>query len=348
MKFTALPIEEDILKTNEIQKQPTRYYGVDVLRLWGAFGVILLHFDFGALDNSEVANAARVLCRWIVPYFFLASGYFFGMNYAKQGDGAFKKTLLNVFYITVLVNIIYFPVMIFQKMQNNEPYELFTIFAAGTYLHLWFLHSLILGYLTLWLLVYKGKESFFFPLAMIILLSLIVIGFLLFFDVKINAGFFRNFVSIPLLIIGFKLAKTSFAEKKIPIKLTLVTLLGGLMLQFIEAYFKFKLSHDPFPRPPYYSFGVFITTFSIFFIALNWKLKTETKAALFGRRYALPIYLYHPLLNIGLFFIWDQLHLPDTIFNIFVKYIFIISLNFLIIWQLDKTFPKAYRFLTGS
>ncbi|MBE8726314.1 acyltransferase family protein [Flavobacterium hungaricum] len=319
-----------------------RKNGIDFFRLIGALAVMCIHASFGSLSN-EYVYTLRLFSRWAVPFFFLASGFFLGPK-IEHNTLDFKRIQKNIsllISIIVVSFVIYLPICFKTKSMPKNIVDIF----IGVQPHLWFLGSLLTGYIVIWYL-YFIKKSWILPY----LSAGILIG-ALFTDsydqfIHKNLGFFsiRFLLSIPFMYIGI------MVSKKQPFKISNTLLIGLILLGFIIQYFETEVFLNLFDYPKIkhqFLFGTIIYSISLFILASKINLP-ENRFSEWGRKYSLFIYLYHPLIY---FIMLQSLNkiIPDYS-NFIMMFSPIIGFIFLIILavNLEKYLPKLSNILNGN
>lgn len=126
-----------------------RKNGIDLFRLIGALAVMCIHASYGTLNQEYIANL-RLLSRWAVPFFFLTSGFFLGPK-IKNNTLEFKRIQNSVsvlISILLVASIIYLPICFKTKSMPKNIVDFF----IGVQPHLWFVGSLLTGYIFIWYL----------------------------------------------------------------------------------------------------------------------------------------------------------------------------------------------------
>lgn len=152
--------------------------GIDLFKFVAALLVVAIHVD-PLSSYSEYGNyiLCRVIARVAVPFFFIASGYFFAL---KSSDNKKNKEVLYAFikkigWLYLVAIIMYLPLNIY-KGDFTNPFTLLegikAIVFNGTFYHLWYLPALILGMS----IVCGLKQNLSARLVFIICIVLYIIG----------------------------------------------------------------------------------------------------------------------------------------------------------------------------
>ncbi|MBC6612482.1 acyltransferase family protein [Hymenobacter sp. BT507] len=329
---------------NERQK---RNYAIDIFRLLGALSVVALHVPYEDLTNSLVLGI-RWWGRWAVPFFFLLSGYFFQRNYRERGNIQFVKTIKNLLSVYVVSNIIYIAFDLFiNKSHTLNEFLNFHDLDNGVSGHLWFVGSMIFGYLAL---LYSLESFSNISLLLISITIYIVVVTLdvysIYMQMKLNHDFARYFISIPFLIWGVLIAKSSNVINKISIYVFGLLVLLTFLVQCVEMVLAYKgTGYSPHNIEFVLSSSLF--ALSMFGLSLRIKLDKDVLIARLGRKYSLLIYLYHPMLNIYLFKFLNMKNLGGgylMLLNPLISFLFCVILFVFI----DRLYPKAINFLSGT
>ena len=194
-----------------------KYPLIDILKYAFAFLVIAIH-TFPFSDISPAFNLIFIasLCRIAVPFFFIASAFFF-----FKGKRDLKHYLKRVLWLYLVWTLIYSPFILRSLMQSTNIALsllrlLIDLFVNGSYYHLWFLPALMLGmYLT-------DKIERKWGLKTLVMISLVLyfIGYLInIYGYHLNIGLINNYLDVfetsrngiffglPYLTIGALLAK---------------------------------------------------------------------------------------------------------------------------------------------
>jgi surface polysaccharide O-acyltransferase-like enzyme len=317
----------------------TRKNGIDLFRLIGAFFIITVHTTYGNL-NPDYVDQIRLLARWAVPFFFMATGYFLG-NKIDNGTLPFQRIQHNVsMLITIMIvsSIVYMPV----NRQINYKTENLLV---GTYHHLWFIGALLTGYLFIWYM-YFIKKNRFLPYVSVLILGLAVFSdsYDQILGKNIEYNFYRFLLSIPFMYIGILISNSNARRfKKMPM---IGLVIAGMAVQILEAnYFKNAFGYSRFLHQ--FLIGTIIISIPLFILSTLIDIG-ESKWTIWGRKHALFIYLYHP---IGLLLINAAIgkFLPNyagivLIFSPIIGFLLMLSVAII----LDNFLPFIYQLLNGN
>lgn len=148
------------------------YAILDVMKFISAFLVIAIHCaPFVQIDETLNFAYVQILARLAVPFFFITAGFLFfrGINPAKgssdpENKAALKHYWVRIFKVYVIWTILYLPLNLFSWLQGG--FDTSTLFRflrdflfTGSYYHLWFLPSLLLGIpLVYWMYTHLSKR----------------------------------------------------------------------------------------------------------------------------------------------------------------------------------------------
>lgn len=315
-----------------------RKNGVDCFKLIAAFFVMILHADDARLDPLYAENA-RLLGRWAVPFFFMASGFFLGRK-IEDGKLHFSRIQKNI-AVLISISIIAGTVFLIAGFFKESYYYKIENFLTGTHYHLWFIGSLLFGYLFIWY-IYFIKQHKILPYLSIVLLILALIAdaYDLFLAESYHFAFFRFLLAIPFLYVGMYFSKKEFSKKYKGLWLTLVFL--GVALQLLEA----EMFYSLFEYSKYahqFLVGTILITIPLFLLSASSKMK-ENVFSRWGRDHSFFLYLYHPLFYM---FLMPDIENKWPFIQVFSPFIcFVLSLFLALI--LSRFFPRIYLILTGK
>ncbi|MEG4684421.1 acyltransferase family protein [Enterobacter cloacae] len=317
---------------------------LDAVRLLASFFIIVVHsggFHELAPGHADMFQASS---RWAVPFFFLVSGYFMGT--VKLIDMSDKINKL--FSILIYSSIIYIPIVYFQNSSGvtGMIYQLFSFstLRSGTFFHLWFLPSLMLGVIATNYFIKNIPTKMALFICSVIVFAYWLCDIAQSFGLLMNRNepfyFFRTLISIPLVYVGYLLAfnKISFATRRGYLWLMLFV---SFLLTVVEVPVVKLLPYESIANRQFPLFSI-VTAVVVLLLCLSYKTK-ETAMAKAGRGYSLGIYLIHPLV---LYFIVPAFksHGIDSSFLNLIS-AFVISLFILIF--LKNYLPAVYRKMSG-
>lgn len=267
-----------------------RNAGLDILKIILSYSIILLH---SGLYSREHLNKLYTLitidgvCRIAVPIFFIINGYFL-----KIGKGNLKVWIKTQLCIYVLLTVLYYPFWInygsFSLMINST----LRAFLFGWF-HLWYINSMILGYIIICIFYQKIK------LLKIIALIGFLIGcllqyssnylehFMIFQNPNLNQLLKRNVftMALPFMLLGFIIRINNLKLSR------LIFLFGWIIFileMLINIYLKNKLNSE-FGFDFYFSLIIVCPVTFLFFKDLSIPIRIKDNISS-------SIYFYHPLL----------------------------------------------------
>lgn len=305
---------------------------------------MLLHCDYGNLPIEWVA-AIQLSARWAVPFFFITSGYFLGLKIHTLGAFDFQKIQKNIVLlisILIVASFVYLPVILSRNYFPNNV----SVLLIGTFPHLWFIGSLILGYIFIWYICFIGKNKLLPILSISILLFvLFTSSYDDFLGVSLGHNLSRFLISIPFMYVGMWLSQPNI--KMLPLSFWVFIAALGFILQYLEVFAFFKL-FDHEVKDHEFLLGNIIMSPALFIIAKSLMLK-ENIFTIGGRKYSLLIYLYHPFVYIVLGGLISLLFQESYIgkiemFNPLLGFILILTIALF----LDKYLNSIFRVLNGN
>lgn len=273
------------------QFQKVRSPTFDTVRLIAIFGVIALHVRFEPSLSLDAGSIIRLSARWCVPFFYMLTGFFLPSMYEFPNIDIDR--IRRITLITLVANIVFLPLSLAMNgLATLDPGRMLT----GTWFHLWFLNSMVLGFVCFAAIPWFVRK----PWLMTCIAGLLVLGFYA-FDVLSSAkplkfdaavATVRGLQSVSFMWIGFLLGQN---RTRLPGPLiALVMIMSGGILVAIEAlgsiHFGYSMMERQFP------IGALVIAIGL----IIWCTHVEVKAIpeflpRFGRDYALTIYVIHPL-----------------------------------------------------
>ena len=317
---------------------------IDVFRFVGACLVFLCHSIYS--EYLPTLSLLGLLGRWVVPFFFLVSGYYFQKSYAARPVQAFSKTVKNLLFVTLFVNLFYLLFAILTEESIKPLISYFTLL-TGTYFHLWFLTSMVLGFLVLWLLLHFKLDRL---LPYVIVISLLVILIFMPYNyllgVKAHPIYARSFLSIPFLCMGFLISRHTLDDNVS--KLAAYLLIGfGIGVQLVEVWLLSSSMPEADAARVNFLVGTLPLSVGIFLLSLRLSISPDYWLSYYGRRYSLPLYLYHPVVNLFLQRIFEKTMVMSG-FMYWISPLLGLSVCTLILIGLDKFAPPVFRALCGD
>lgn len=316
-----------------------RFNGIDAFKLIAAFFIVIIHTDYGSsIGNSEYLH---VTTRWAVPFFFMVAGFFLSRKQQqpildiKLIAGSLKK-LTSIF---IVASIIYAPVYIAQKGLSLP----ITILLTGTYMHLWFIPSLIVGYLGTWYISQFNSAKFSCCISLGILFAfLITSSYDTFLGRNISIAIPRFLSSIAFMHIGAIVQSHLSILKKYQ-RTMLTCALLGYIAQFLEYHFVLRGIHNEYEL----LLGTIICVPAIFALSASIEMR-EGVLARWGSRHSLFIYVMHPMLILYLVPSLRKIGLGDSSPVRLATPVIIFGICLATAILLHRLFPKLYMILNGE
>ncbi|MVN78960.1 acyltransferase family protein [Hymenobacter sp. HMF4947] len=328
------------------QKQVvTRNYTIDIFRILGAFCVVALHSPLGSLPNS-LALSVRLCSRWAVPFFFLVSGYFAARNLRDRQSINFSKSINYLVAIFIASNIVY---CLFYAIDNNAATTIKLTFVGllvGQTGHLWYIGSNIFGLLILQLLVSRYSDKVLVVVALIVFLGILVgDGYSRLTGITLQYEVARYLTSIPFLFAGFLIARHGEFLQYLSVKLCLISILVGLLVEYTEAYLLYtRVGAGPHNQE--LLIGTALLALGLFCLSLVFITPSANTLSDAGKNYSLVIYLYHPLVITLLYSVIKIGQFSAYVYWVSPFIDFVVTL--LLIKAIEKTSPTVFRLLSGG
>jgi surface polysaccharide O-acyltransferase-like enzyme len=323
----------------------SRNYTIDFLRTIAAFSVVVLHANYGPSDKqSEFVQVIRLCARWAVPYFFLLSGYFFEKKSRENLDKAFLGSLKNLLIIFIISNVLYSLIAAQTEFYTIGDILSLRSLVEGDFYHLWFIGSLIFGYMMLWLVLSSKLTKLMPAIAIIILVTALIIGpYAVITKPNIEGHFLRFLLSIPFLFIGFLYSKHQLQQTTGRIAGTIVAV-TGILVTVLESNLLYRGNADFNPE---FLLGTFLFSIGVFMLSFSSTMEKDSAISKIGRNYSLLIYLYHPLTIVVVFFIIKKLGFQNTNYVVWFNPISIFLVTFLGLKLISNYSPTLFRIISG-
>ena len=335
--------------TNISTTTSARNRSVDTFRLLAALGVVVLHVEYPNVP-SEIAIGLRLMSRWAIPFFFLISGYFLAANNTKSNRLNVQPVVERLIWIFLVWAFVYAFVVIYQHDLSTSiqrivsPYFIY----FGNFVHLWFLPSLIFGYLIIAFCYNFNLKGLLIVLSILAVITTLLSGSYAVIDLgmPLDLAAASVWLSIPFLYIGFLFYKKGHPAWWV----SCLLIIFGAGLQVFEARFL----ANKFGSSPYeHEFLLGTIPFGIGMAGLALSDLKFLKYSIFsnwGRDYSLGIYLIHPLIAILLSkFIspFSPELLGNPIWQISAPLI-IISISIMLLGLLRRYFPSGFNIIVGK
>lgn len=257
----------------------------------GCFGIIFIHIPF----PGEVGKFVFLLSRYVVPFFFMISGYYaYGTNLEENHSKIIRraKKNLKVLIYSLIPYVVYhafYPLgvefsveQVFRTLILSD----FTFVNAGV---LWYLHAQIIGYLFLDMF---GQKKLYPKVYLIVPILLFICTYM---RIRFTSTYyFNNFLltAIPFMLVGHCIARNEMTLKKVLNNNRIV--LGIVVSILFMAVRRFL----PIETDLTY-LGVIVYAIGMFLFAIfNPQFSVCKPLEIIGERYSMYIYVLHIIVNI--------------------------------------------------
>jgi surface polysaccharide O-acyltransferase-like enzyme len=314
-----------------------RNYTIDFSRILAAFAIICIHSNYGNI-NREIVNLFKISTRWAVPFFFIITGYFL-FNQKKDISNFPKKIMTKLISIHIISSSIFLLIKAFDKQNLNIG---LVNVINGTYFHLWFIGSMILGIIFIWYIYQiKFDKSLTIISILILLTTTFTDGYDVLFEKKIS--YMPFLISIPFMHFG---SIIRVKNKVITKKMLIILVTTFFIFQYFEYYLLNLYSKNIVTQTLSISTIIFAILF--FKITVSTKINNENFIIKIGRKYSLFIYLFHPVLILFL----SKISINNSNLNYYLDYgiqpfiVFILTLTLGVI--INKIHPRLFNVLNGE
>lgn len=302
-----------------MEEKTKSFNSIDIAKFVMAILVMTIHISPGLCGsvNDFISNG---LARVAVPFFFIASGFFFFRKIDSTKLSNLLKTLKRIFLLFLGWTVVYGIYVFFTTFVHQEQpflqgfYFLRRHIFLNPYAHLWFLPALMIGMSLGWIFwKFNLKKT-----AVILGSILYCVGVLgdsyyylaikneilkSFFDVYLQ--YFTNFRNGIFFGFIFTILYNLFQNKSKKQLFILSTI--SLMLMLTEYFFvkeyQYALDFNMF-------FSLLIFTPAFFSLLTKTEINISNQTALFFREYSMGIYFIHPLVKELTFFDAGALRFP--------------------------------------
>ncbi|WP_080238817.1 acyltransferase family protein [Spirosoma rigui] len=318
-----------------------RSASVDAFRLLAACLVFFCHSIY--TSQASLLTLLGLLGRWIIPFFFLVSGYYFQKSYTRQPRYAFSKIAKGLLAVTLFVNLFYLAFIGLVEGSLVTIANHFTLL-VGTYFHLWFLTSMMLGYIVLWFLLTFGLERLMPNVAAVFLLLILSLApYNTLFGLSPHPMYARSLLSIPFLCIGFLIARHAL-DTTVSTAVSWLLIGVGIGIQIAES--RWLASHGSDPLKVNFLGGTLLLSAGMFLLSLQVSMANQNWLSYYGRRYSFSLYLYHPVVNYFLYEAYKTSTLGAIIY--WMSPLLALATMLLLLIGVDKFAPPLFRILNGD
>lgn len=263
---------------------------VDGLRILAAFCVVAAHAS--CMESPTVFEIlVRLAAIWTYPFFFLVAGYYLGRsdhNLCTRAPGQIARLT----WLLLVSSLLFVPYVLGKEGVSNGLRDLssFSVLCTGSYYHLWFLGSMVVGLLVVYSAFSLGFQTYLGPI------SVALVCFALFgrsYNPSGNAQYAvsRYLLSVPFIYFGVCLARRPTLPGP---KAAVAMVVAGAILQCVEACLLWVfLGKNPISH--LFLVGTILIAVGLLILGLNlpqikWPLWSKL-----GRDYSLGVYIVHPL-----------------------------------------------------
>lgn len=243
-----------------------RYPGIEIGRVAGLLGVVVIHAATVFGPRQDLAFLASELSRFSVPLFFMASGFFWKAERIADPFAAIRTLIIRallpfaafvIFYAVADRWSVFYPRSYFGSARS---YLLFPV-SGGVGYHLWFLPALFIGSaVVLTAIRYLGLRRAFALSALAYLTGCLLFYLSHMADRQIEVIFYRNgFFFAPLFLVAGYGCRYFDWHHRLPAFIALLLVVAGAAAQVSEGYvFAYPHGHDMSLATVPFAFGVFL------------------------------------------------------------------------------------------
>ncbi len=242
-----------------------QFAAIDIARYISALLVVCIHvYPFVGISETFNTYFIQTVCRLAVPFYFTVSGYFFFRKWSKdesENEHHFRHYIVRIGKLYLIWSVIYLPYTIWNYASAGFSFmDIFSyirdFFMTGSYYHLWFLPSLIVGMFIVYECYRRKGLSFTLKISLILyLIGYVINVYAPIWEntpyVSILYGFFtktivtaRNglFFGPIYLALGLLLART----RRLKVKASLSAFLISFILLCLEVtlYIRLGIMYD--------------------------------------------------------------------------------------------------------
>lgn len=309
---------------------------LDIFKFLAAVLVVSLHVGYYPELGGIYGELIRLSGRWAVPFFFMVTGYFIGKEFELSLNAKIPR-LIKLFIIS---SVIYLPAMFYHSSFDltifNNKFLSFEIFKIGTYFHLWYLSSLILG-----LIIFKTLVDYSSRYIIVIICTLLIFIHYYFDLTKShNNEFSRHLLSVPCLFLGAYISRLNYT--KCNAYLVYVSMFVCFLFLMIEPFItNFPESRSILSRE--FPIAV-IPLCSLILIFSKKVIIPDNIFSKMGREYSLSIYLLHPLILLFVFKVLAVINYSSSLIAFFAG----LGTTLIFSMLLKSKFKKFHNLLNGK
>ena len=334
-----------------------RIYGLDILKTFSIQFVILYHA--GVLSSCLGLNL-EPLSRFVVPCFFMITGFFFCSTVNRGKEYVQIRKILVLILVSnailILLNVInnlykginnidwFLSLFSFKKLFNFLVFNSYIVTGHFESYHLWYLNSLLSVLLIAAICRKLGIFKLLYYLTPVLLAGGLIVEcfseriFGVNFAENHGLCYYRNFLTIglPYFCIG-NLLNTYWRRIKINTLLLLILFVLLLGASFIERKISIQLSLSSngefYLSTPFYSVFIFLFFYK-YYLGKNLN-KFEKALAVTGKKYVIWIYIFHLPIIVIVRDLFSIIGTPNV--NNFIVTVITIILSLILAVVIDKT-----------
>jgi len=342
-----------------------RNNSIDLFRLFAAILIVMSHSKIFIETNDNIYYMiTEFMPRFTVPFFFCTSGYFM-IKALLQDKKIIKKVLKNLLIIYTIWSLIYYIASYIDNViLSNESIKQFMIerviyfFTRGSYAHFWYFTALIYTIIIVAIVIKLWGEKGIKWLA-IISLFLNILGALgtAYYNIGTNIPILttiynwenfdvlRNIICMGLAYfsLGYFIILLENKIYKISIKKINFILIISVLIYLLEIVLLVIILK--WTKHIELMFSTYFITGIIFIKLLRHPLDKAKNIAIFSRKIANFIYYLHPLLLMGIPFVFKGIGIR---YNNVVLFICVVLILFIIGSILIKWNSKVGNILLGE
>lgn len=330
--------------------------GIDLFKLIASILVVILHC-MGNYFGEGGRLFVRNICAIAVPFFFITSGYFFGIGLQKNNNSRkyyfinYEKKLIKMYIIWSIIGIPFMVKTYYKIYGLNFKYIFLlmirNIFFTGTFGVYWYILSMIGASILIYIFTNKNRLKLMYIMSGIFFLfGVLYIGFqnllgkniLFYYMFKFTWIVFaceRNFLMVGwfYMCIGYY-----FATHKINISLfnSIILFLFFTLLKFSESY----LNSLELLRGNEICIFHSLQAIAFFLIALNLKLDFMSKYSKTMRELSSTIYFTH--------FLFIDILNPTQVGNTVITFLEVIALCLIFYFMVKKINNKKLNIFINA
>ncbi|WP_248790775.1 acyltransferase family protein [Escherichia coli] len=302
--------------------------------------VVSLHVGVISELGEFGAEAINAIARLAVPFFFISSGYLFGISKNKD----ILKNVDKLASVFIASCVLYAGLTLVLSGFKVGPFvekvfDVKTLY-VGTYFHLWFICSMTFGYLILRFFDSRNMDVTATIISFIILFAAWWFDVVRSKSIEINTFFFfREIMSFSFLWIGVLIARTGHKLKlSSSISLLLVSI-AAIVAE--EIYLKETMGYDVYSRQlPLFSI---VAAYASLMLCISINIRENLFSNL-GKKYSLGIYIIHP---IWIMFYFKLMSFASINYPSLVAILSLVS-SAISLAILRMVSPKAFSIINGS